>query len=340
MKYTSLAKHLKDATQSGDEVLSLCPFHQDSKPSFHFNVRKGLFICFACGEKGSAKKLARRLDMTLVENATVDGLVEAMRSLEAAQLEPANKPIPERSLGRFSGAPHLYWRRKRGFTNATCKAFNLGYDPIRDELTIPYRNVYGELLGVIRRRLEDNIYPKYLYPKGVKKNLILFGIEKVAAAELDRVALVEGSLDAVWCWQNGIPAVASLGSSLSEEQCDLLHLAGVRTVVLLSDYDIAGRKFAFQAFKLLEEFIRVTPVWDEDTYCWHEHLCGCGKHSRLKATACPVRKECRCGRTHRADPGSLSPDDLNDLVPTGFALDKALQFVKHMSAAEKTPRGY
>lgn len=333
-KYQSLAKHLKDGRQTGDEVLSLCPFHHDSKPSFHFNVRKGMFICFACGEKGAAKKLAQRLDLALVENATVDGLIDAMRSLEAAQLEPANKPIPERSLGRFAGAPHLYWRRKRGFSNQTCKAFHLGYDPIRDELTIPYRNLYGELLGVIRRRLDDNIYPKYLYPKGVKKNLLLFGIEKVAAAKIDRVALVEGSLDAVWCWQNGIPAVASLGSSLSEEQSDLLHEAGVQSVVLLHDYDLAGRKGAFQAFRLLDEFIRITPAWDEDTYCWHEYLCGCGKHPQLKATACPRKVECRCGRTHRADPGGLAPDDLRDLVPTGFGLDNALAFVKTMLAAD------
>lgn len=334
-KYQALAKHLKQATTSGDEVLSLCPFHQDSSPSFHFNVRKGLFICFACGEKGSAKKLARRLDMALVENATVQGLIEAMSALEAAKLEPINKPIDERSLGRFAGAPHIYWRRKRGFTNATCKAFNLGYDPLRDELTIPYRNVYGDLLGVIRRRLDDNIYPRYLYPKGVKKNLLLFGIEKVYAGNLDRVALVEGSLDAVWCWQNGIPAVASLGSSLSEEQVDLLHEAGVHTVVLLHDYDLAGRKGAFQAFRALEEFIRVTPAWDEDTYCWHEWLCGCGKHVQMKAHACPERIECRCGRTHRADPGSLSPEELSDLVPTGFALVDALRFVKSMSLADQ-----
>lgn len=333
-KYQALARHLKDATRSGDEVLSLCPFHQDSKPSFHFNVRKGLFICFACGEKGSAKKLARRLDLALVENATVDGLVDAMKALEAAQLEPPNKVIPERSLGRFAGTPHFYWKQRRKFSNATCKAFNLGYDPIRDELTIPYRNLYGELLGVIRRRLEDNVYPKYLYPKGVKKNLLLFGIEKVYAGQLDRVALVEGSLDAVWCWQNGIPAVATLGSSLSEEQVDLLHEAGIHTVVLLHDYDLAGRKGAFQAFRLLDEFIRVTPAWDEDTYCWHEYQCGCGKHPQMKATACPVRRKCKCGRVHGADPGSLTPDELYDLVPTGFALDNALGFVKQMLQAE------
>ena len=331
-KYQSLAKNLKDATQSGDEVLSLCPFHQDSKPSFHFNVRKGLFICFACGEKGSAKKLARQLDMALVEDQTVEGLMRAMSALEAAQLEPINKPIDERSLGRFAGTPHLYWKRKRGFTNATCRAFNLGYDPLRDELTIPYRNLYGELLGVIRRRLEDNVYPKYLYPKGVKKNLLLFGIDKVYAGEIDKVALVEGSLDAVWCWQNGIPAVASLGSSLSEEQVDLLHEAGVHTVVLLHDYDLAGRKGAFQAWRLLGDFIRVTPAWDEDTYCWHEWMCGCGKHVQSKASACPQRKRCKCGRTHGADPGSLDPEVLHDLVPSGFLMEHALRFVKTMSA--------
>lgn len=330
MKYSPLAKHLKEATISGDEVLSLCPFHEDSKPSFHFNVRKGLFICFACGEKGSAKKLAKKLGQVILEDQTVDGLVQAMSALQASQLAPVHKPIDERSLGRFAGTPHLYWKRKRGFTNATCRSFQLGYDPLRDELTIPYRNIYGELLGVIRRRLEDNIYPKYLYPKGVRKNLLLFGIDKVYAGEIKSVALVEGSLDAIWCWQNGIPAVASLGSSLSEEQTDLLHEAGVHSVVLLHDYDLAGRKGAFQAFRMLGDFIRITPAWDEDEFCWHEWRCGCGKHTELKAVACPKRFECRCRKTHRADPGSLDPVVLHDLVPSGFVMDDVLRFVKGM----------
>jgi hypothetical protein len=334
VKYAGLVKGLKQAQQSGDEILSLCPFHQDSSPSFHFNVRKGLFICFACGEKGSAKKLARQLDMALVENSTVQGLLDAMSTLEAASHVQWNPPIDERILGRYRGPVHPYWVESRGFSRDTCLAFHLGYDPIRDNLTIPYRNIYGDLLGVIRRRLDEGIYPKYLYPKGVRKNMILFGIEKVAKQKIDTVALVEGSLDAVWCWQNGIPAVAQLGSSLSEEQVELLHEAGVRTVILLHDYDLAGRKGAFQAFRLLAGFIRVTPLWSETEYCWHEWLCGCGKHVPMKASACPQRRRCKCDKKHGADPGGLDPKALLNLIPDEFAVDDAVGFVKNMRLSE------
>ncbi len=41
--------HLK---QSGDRWWGLCPFHQDSKPSFNVHPEKGFFSCFGCNESG------------------------------------------------------------------------------------------------------------------------------------------------------------------------------------------------------------------------------------------------------------------------------------------------
>ena len=43
---------------SGGQFISLCPFHNDSKRSFSFNV-DGLYNCKACGESGNAVKFAK-----------------------------------------------------------------------------------------------------------------------------------------------------------------------------------------------------------------------------------------------------------------------------------------
>ena len=34
------------------EVLGMCPFHHETKPSFYVNVRKNLFYCHGCGRGG------------------------------------------------------------------------------------------------------------------------------------------------------------------------------------------------------------------------------------------------------------------------------------------------
>lgn len=329
-KYAGLAKMLQKTEWSGDEVLSLCPFHQDSSPSFRFNVRKGLFVCFACAEKGTAAKLAKRLGATLSDDVSLSNLRAAMDELNTPREEIRVKD--ERSLSRYMGPPHVYWRR-RGFSNRTIKRWCLGYDPLEEVLTIPYRNEYGELLGVFFRRTKDNVYPRYLYPKGFPRKRLLYGAEKIAGVET--VALVEGSTDAIWCDQNGIPAVSQLGSSLSDEQVDILRRSGVRNVILLHDYDLAGRKASFEAWRKLTDFVRITPSWDEEKYCWHEWLCGCSKkgkpgHVPLKAHACPNRQPCRCGKEHGADPGSLKANELHDLVPEKFRLADAQRFVKEL----------
>lgn len=46
-KYLPKVKHI-----GGDEYIALCPFHDDTKPSFNFNKVKGTYFCHGCGKKG------------------------------------------------------------------------------------------------------------------------------------------------------------------------------------------------------------------------------------------------------------------------------------------------
>lgn len=51
----------------GDEMQGLCPFHEDSRPSFSVNVATGLWYCHRCAEGGNARQFARRLDIPMKE---------------------------------------------------------------------------------------------------------------------------------------------------------------------------------------------------------------------------------------------------------------------------------
>jgi len=46
-------KELPSAKANGNELLALCPFHDDSNPSLSANIQTGLFNCFGCNTKGS-----------------------------------------------------------------------------------------------------------------------------------------------------------------------------------------------------------------------------------------------------------------------------------------------
>ena len=47
-----LDRYEVEGTQTDNEFLTLCPFHNDTTPSCSINVEKGVFKCFACDAKG------------------------------------------------------------------------------------------------------------------------------------------------------------------------------------------------------------------------------------------------------------------------------------------------
>ena len=216
---------------SGSEFLCRCPWHEDGhKPNLYINADRGVYLCHSCGQKGHL----RRLEGALPASSTDD-----VRKRISDLLTPQGsmRTYPETWLAQFD-FEHEAWR-ERGFSTKVIKKFNLGYDIVTDCLTIPMRSRNGTVLGVIRRKLDDS-KPKYLYPKGMKIGEIMYGLNFVSSSH-KRVAIVEGSMDCISCWDANIPAVALLGSRLTIEQSQLLIKHGVKHVVLMLDNDKAGK---------------------------------------------------------------------------------------------------
>ena len=47
--------------KKGREMVGLCPFHEDHKPSLYVNSVKQIFKCFACGAGGDVFKFVQIL---------------------------------------------------------------------------------------------------------------------------------------------------------------------------------------------------------------------------------------------------------------------------------------
>lgn len=230
--------HLGLRIVTGEEATLLCPLHPDSHPSMRFNLRKGLWLCNACGARGNVHQLADALHVTVTdEGVSPEALQRRLRAATTRNGHPTRHApsMPEEALKRF--VHHPYWSEQRGFSQKTIYRFGLGWDPVTDMLTIPVRDSYGHLLGIIYRRFSGR--PRYSYPKGFARGKSLFASWMIRG-EIHSVVLVEGPLDAIALWNAEIPSVALLGSSISPGQVDLLRKLDIHRVLVMLDNDAAG----------------------------------------------------------------------------------------------------
>lgn len=222
--------------QSGDERVCRCPWHDDTgKPNLYVNAVTGLYLCFACGAKGS---LAKNLNGDF--KVTLDDLRNKLHN--KSKTEQLSER-PEAWLNQFQ-FDHPYWQ-ERGFSEDIIRQFRLGYDPLTDMVTIPIRTTRGKVLGVIRRRLDDQ-RPKYMHPKGWKSGKDLYGAWMMRKHHFTRVALVEGPLDAIACWDAHVPALGLHGARLTDDQAKIIRGLGITTVVAMTDRDAAGDQAAHE----------------------------------------------------------------------------------------------
>lgn len=130
--------------RKGREFLSLCPFHNDSKPSLSIVDDKGFYHCFACGAHGDVFKFLMENDglkfMEAVEQvAALAGIEVPKASPEEQQRAERRRTLQdvvdlacrwyERQLHTSAGEAGLRYLKERGLSDETLKAFRLGWAP-------------------------------------------------------------------------------------------------------------------------------------------------------------------------------------------------------------------
>jgi len=129
-------------------------------------------------------------------------------------------------------------------------------------LILPYRDVYGKIIGLVGRSLLDDEERSILQLSkykntDFKKSKHLFGLYESKRAILDTgyVYIVEGQFDCIQAHNRGIENVIALGSSnMSTEQLILL-LRYTNNIKLLLDNDEAGK---LGRERILEKYGRYT----------------------------------------------------------------------------------
>ena len=148
------------------------------------------------------------------------------------------------------------------------------YDRFRNRLMFPIIDVSGNVLSFGGRVLDDS-KPKYLNGPETyiyHKANNLFALNLAKNTKETNFIICEGYMDVLMLHQAGFDnAVASLGTALTEEQCDLLKKR-TNEIVLCYDTDEAGQKATERAIELLRardmkiKILKVKGAKDPDEY--------------------------------------------------------------------------
>lgn len=217
----------------------LCPFHDESSPSFFIHKIELICNCFGCGVSGSLEGIIWRLRN--IPPSDTRQILDIDRLPGMRKKEVADRPLTFSKSWlepwkRLSNHPYL---ESRGFTNETVEAFEARLDPVAKRIVFPLRppvRVPTTLVGAAGRSY-TGADPKWLFYWNCRKSKNLF---RAPFTKIDPpLSVVEGIFDAMWLWQHGYPAVALLGSKASSEQ--VKQIKDLHSNILIAlDNDEAG----------------------------------------------------------------------------------------------------
>ncbi len=133
-------------TRRGRNLVGLCPFHADSKPSFTVSPDKGIFYCFGCGAGGSVfnflmqyhrlsfpeavEELARRYGIPLtLRDLGPEGAKASRRRQLAYDLLAQAAEFYRQTLESPAGKKAREYLAHRGLTPEVIRDYQLGYAP-------------------------------------------------------------------------------------------------------------------------------------------------------------------------------------------------------------------
>jgi DNA primase len=292
---TILARYDIAPSNLQGQITVLCPFHDDRQPSLSINLDRKLFHCFACQAKGDILDFVARIeDVSLPDAARI---VARYCGIPVEGYSPACRPPPKAAAERQNASfvngtirkerqhhvkipgcckialdqAHQYLF-DRDLTPELIQFFGLGYcaqGRLHGRVCIPIHSPDGGgILGYSGRWANDDVpqgTPRYLMPLGFKKSALLYNYHRVVGAQ--HLVIVEGYWSVFRLHALNVPAVALMGTSLSDTQMDLLGQSGARQFTLLLDSDQAGRTATVNLLPRLSSlfFVRTPALPDHES---------------------------------------------------------------------------
>ena len=144
------------------------------------------------------------------------------------------------------------------------KKYNSLYCYFYDRIMIPIIETNGKIVG-FGGRTTNSSEPKYLNSpesKVFSKRNILFGAYNIKKKNqnVDNIILCEGYMDVIALHRFGYPAVASLGTAVSDRQIDLLTKL-TKNIFVVFDGDQAGKNATIRLFEKLLPLLKTDNIF-------------------------------------------------------------------------------
>ena len=260
--------HIKKGKISGDNLVGLCPFHDDTKPSFGANIKTGVYNCLACGEKGNAitfiaklhgidNKEAYRLllrEEGLYEenhqeskgvNTTKGKLSEVPNNKKNHKNTTATKPPTKKALPKYTVKDYC---REKKLPEEFIRS--LGIRDGKTGITIPYKDEEGKVISN-RQRYHKDSPTRFSWARGSKVSL--YGLWQLGKARrAGRVLLMEGESDCHTLWHHGIEEALGVPGATTFHG-DWVELLRGLDVYIHHEGDGGGDTFVNKICKTLEE---------------------------------------------------------------------------------------
>lgn len=246
-------KYLDLKKVDDNEWKTICPFHQDAKPSFYING-EGLYYCFGCGTSGNIYTFLDSIGHQEEKQSLVN--FEISKSTLDVNILEAINPIVISQLHRnlMSDLKVLsYLLRERRFSLFIIKKFLIGYDTESDRIAIPIRSKTGKFLNI---KLHNSFKsPKAIYwKKGIGERLFPF-----SALMKNDIVLCEGEFDALLLHSMGINAITSTSGCRSWDN-NWLHFFLGKTIKIVYDNDPPGLESSEKIYNSLKKYADVERI--------------------------------------------------------------------------------
>lgn len=228
------------------DYIIFCPFHNNNRtPAGEIDKNNGTFFCFSCHHIADLVEFVMHTSgRTYFESVRFIKSKETEQDLERdinqkLVVKPEFTPFDELILKRLNNTLLSSDRAKdyfkyRKIEISSWSKFSLGYSEKQDMVTVPVHSPDGMPVGFVGRSIEGK---EFKNTPGLPKAKTLFNLNRVKTA--DKVYVVESSFDAIRLDQVGLPAVATLGSNVSNIQIELLQKY-FNNIIVIADNDEAG----------------------------------------------------------------------------------------------------